>query len=283
MHITCHCAMSKVARFLPSAMCCLISHAGKAMQIFKRGPKVATPFTNFMISAIAAVYLVEFLWQYMYGAAALGEAFGAFGFSLSGLLAGRWWTFLTAPFLHAGPDHIILNAFALFFFGKAAEAELGIKKTALLYFGAAIAGNLAVLAATAAGIMPPDVPTVGASAAIFGLMGAAMLLKPFEFVFYPYLIPVPLLLVALLYTLFNIAAFVAVLATGAGTNIAYAAHLGGLAVGMLTGFKIEGAKRGFMVLLIIFALLLLIPLIWGLLAGLEMFNWVAVLSRALAR
>lgn len=249
------------------------------MEFFKR-PKIPTPFTNFMISALVAVYAVESLWQYMYGTAALEAAFGAFGFSLNALLAGRWWTLITAPFIHAGPAHIILNALALFFFGKAAEAELGWKKTAALYFTAAFVGNIAVLATTAAGIMPPDVPTVGASAAIFGLMGAAMLVKPFEFVFYPYLIPVPLILVALVYTLFNIAEFVAVLASAAETNIAYAAHLGGLAVGMFAGFKKEGTRRGLLVLLVIFALLLLIPLAWGMLSGLEMFNWVTVLSRA---
>lgn len=250
------------------------------MQIFKRGPKVATPVTNFLISAIAAVFIIELLWQYTYGANAVKEAFGMLGFSLNALLAGRWWTFITAPFLHAGPDHIILNALALFFFGKAAESELGTKRTLALYFGSAIVGNLAVLVATFIGIMPPDVPTVGASAAIFGLMGAAMLVKPFEFVFYPYLIPIPLILVALLYTLFNIAEFIAVLATRAETNIAYAAHLGGLAVGMLAGFKIEGAKRGFLVLLLIFVLLLIIPLIWGLFSGLEVFNWVGILGKA---
>lgn len=250
------------------------------MQLFKRGPKPATPVTNFLISAIIAVFVVEVLWQYLYGAEAVKVAFGALGFSLDGLLAGQWWTFLTASFLHAGPDHLILNALALFFFGKAAEAELGTKKTAALYFGAAIVGNLAVLGATFIGIMPPDVPTVGASAAIFGLMGAAMLLKPFEFVFYPYLIPIPLVLVALLYTLFNIAEFISVLATRAETNIAYAAHLGGLAVGMATGFKIEGAKRGLLVLLLLAGLLLLIPLLWGLFSGLELFNWVGLLSKA---
>ncbi len=242
--------------------------------------KVATPVTNLLICSIIAVYIVELLWQYMYGAGAVESAFSSFGFSLNALLAGGWWTFITSSFLHASPDHIILNALALFFFGKAAESELGGKRMSILYFGAAIAGNLAVLAATFMGIMPPDVPTVGASAAIFGIMGAAMLIKPFEFVFYPYLIPIPLIIVAMLYTLFNIAEFIAVLAAGAETNIAYAAHLGGLAVGMLAGFKIEGSKRGFMVLLLMFGLLLVIPLVWGLFSGLEIFNWVTALGKA---
>ncbi|MEM7821164.1 MAG: rhomboid family intramembrane serine protease [Candidatus Aenigmatarchaeota archaeon] len=248
------------------------------MQLLKR-PKTPTPVTNLLICAIIAVFIVEILWQYLYGAEDLKTAFGMLGFSLNALLAGRWWTFVTAPFLHSGPEHIIFNALALFFFGNAVEAELGAKKTVILFFGAAVAGNLAVLGATIMGIMPADVPTVGASAAIFGLMGAAMLVKPFEFIFYPYIIPIPLVLIALIYTVFNIAEFISVLVTHAETNIAYVAHLGGLAVGMLTGFKIEGARRGFLVLLLIFALLLIIPLIWSLLSGLEIFNWVAILSR----
>ena len=247
--------------------------------LFKKS-KAPTPVTHFLIASIVAVYLVEILWQYFYGVDAFMQVFGNLGFSLDNLLAGRWWTFLTAPFLHAGPEHLILNAIALFFFGKAAEAELGSKKTIFLYLGAMIVGNLAVLGATIVGIMPAGVPTIGASAAIFGLMGAAMLIKPLEFVFYPYLIPVPLILVAILYTLFNIAEFITVLATHAETNIAYAAHLGGLAVGMLVGFKVDGSKRGFIVLLIIAALLIAIPLLWGLFSGLEMFNWVNVLGQA---
>lgn len=249
------------------------------MQLFKK-QQVPTPVTHLLIASIVAVFLVESLWQFMYGVEAVVEAFGAFGFSLNALLAGRWWTFITAPFLHANAIHLILNAFALFFFGKAAEAELGWKRTTILYFGAAIVGSLAVLAATFAGIMPAGVPTVGASAAIFGLMGAAMLVKPLKFVFYPYLIPVPLIVVAVIYTLFNIAEFISVIATSAETNIAYAAHLGGLAVGILFGFKAEGAKRGFLVLMLLVALFLIIPLLWSMLSGLEMFNWINVFGQA---
>jgi membrane associated rhomboid family serine protease len=135
-----------------------------------------------------------------------------------------------------------------------------------------------MLSTSLLGIMPASVPTIGASAAIFGLMGTAMLVKPFEFVFYPYLIPVPLIIVALLYTLYNIGAFVAVLFLGEASEIAYAAHIGGLFTGALFGFREEGAKRGILVLVMIILLLVLIPVLWGALQYLEIFNYISAFT-----
>lgn len=237
--------------------------------------------TNCLIVSLIAVYLGELATGLLYGLGAVQEVFASFGFSAAALAAGKWWTILSSVWLHASPEHLVLNALALFFFGRAVEAELGWRKTLLIFLTAAVVGNLAVLLMAWLGLMPMAIPTVGASGAIFGLLGTAMLIKPLEFIFYPYLIPVPLVLVAVLYTLYNVFAFLAVLAAGVSTNIAYAAHIAGLGVGALAGFKFVGAKRAFIVLLLIFAILLAIPFILGALAVLEIFNWAVLLGRIL--
>ncbi|MFQ6010389.1 MAG: rhomboid family intramembrane serine protease, partial [Candidatus Aenigmatarchaeota archaeon] len=165
-----------------------------------------------------------------------------------------------------------------FFFGRVIEDNLGKKKFLLIFFLSSFVGTAAVSASVVLGWMPAGIPTIGASAAIFGLLGAAMMTSPFEMVFYPYIIPVPLVLVALLYTLYNIGAFIAVLLTGAQTEIAYAAHLGGLFAGTFFGFREEGTTHGIMVLFLIFFILLIIPFLWSILSYLEILNYIGMLS-----
>lgn len=230
--------------------------------------------TYLLISISLTVFLAELFYNYFVSPEALEGIFYTYGFSLDGFLAGRWWTPITSIFLHASPDHIALNMIALFFFGSVLENEIGWKKVMLIFFLSALVGNLAVAVATIFNIMPSSVPVIGASAAIFGLLGTAMLVKPLEFVMFPYLVPIPLLLVALIYIFFNITEFLVVLATGGITNVAYAAHIGGLISGMLFGFKQEGKKKSVILLIAILTILIFIPFIWEILQYLELANYV---------
>jgi rhomboid protease GluP len=162
------------------------------------------PFLTYalMFSCIA-VYAYEFFVSTTQGSAALDAVFQSFGFSLTNVLAGSWYVPLTSVFLHAGLDHILLNMIALFFFGRALEEHVSRRNFILVFFGSAIAGDIAISAANVLGFMPAAAITIGASAGIFGVMGAAMFVKPLEFVFFPYVLPVPLVLVALLYVIYN--------------------------------------------------------------------------------
>ena len=176
---------------------------------------------------------------------------------------------------------MFLNMIALFFFGRVVELGIGRKKFLLIFLSSAIVGNMAILTMSLLGFYSVVIPTIGASAAIFGLLGAAMLVKPFEFILYPYLIPIPLIMVALVYTLYNIAAFVLVLTTATASNISYISHIGGLAAGMLFGFKEEGSRKGLIVLLFLLLILILTPFMFMLLNYLEIFNYVNVLSQVI--
>ncbi len=73
----------------------------------------------------------------------------------------------TAAFLHASIMHIALNMLSLFWLGRFIEAALGPVKMLVLYAAATIASGIAVVLFSA-----PNVPTLGASGAIFGLFGA---------------------------------------------------------------------------------------------------------------
>lgn len=265
------------------------------MIFFKKKPKTITEIERniekkkkkfFSVPYITIILMVLIIlaygWQnYVYyteGKWMARDVFHDYAFSLENILDGNLWVFFTSIFLHAGPDHIVLNLIALFFFGKAVEDSLGWKKTLLVFFAGAIVGNLAVLSASLLGLMPIDAVTIGASGAIFGLLGVSMLVDPLEIVIYPYIVPLPLILIAVLYTVYNIGAFVTNLLTGASSDIAYVAHIGGLLAGMLIGFKIEGKKKGVMMLLAILAILILIPLFWETISYLESYNYIQVFS-----
>jgi membrane associated rhomboid family serine protease len=84
---------------------------------------------------------------------------------------GDWWRVLTAAFLHYGPIHLGLNMFALWFFGSAVETAIGRGRYLLLYVVSGIAGSAGAL------VFTPNSVTVGASGAIFGILGAALVLE----------------------------------------------------------------------------------------------------------
>ncbi len=81
---------------------------------------------------------------------------------------GEWWRILTAGFLHANLIHIGFNCFVLYQLGQLMEPILGRLRFLLVYFVALLSGSLGVL------ILEPNAFTVGASGAVFGMMGAAV-------------------------------------------------------------------------------------------------------------
>jgi membrane associated rhomboid family serine protease len=84
---------------------------------------------------------------------------------------GEYYRLFTAMFLHYGPLHLGLNMLALWWFGAAVEQVLGRGRYLLLYLVSGLAGSAGAL------LFSPDNPTVGASGAIFGILGAAVVLE----------------------------------------------------------------------------------------------------------
>ncbi len=81
--------------------------------------------------------------------------------------AGFFWQPFTAMFVHFDILHILLNMFALVYFGTVVEGSYSRRQYLAVYFGAGLVGNIASLF-----LIPLNAPTGGASGAIFGVIGA---------------------------------------------------------------------------------------------------------------
>jgi membrane associated rhomboid family serine protease len=84
---------------------------------------------------------------------------------------GDWWRLFTSAFLHYGPLHLAMNMLALWWFGAAVEQALGRGRYLLLYIVSGLAGSAGAL------LLTPESATVGASGAIFGILGSALVLE----------------------------------------------------------------------------------------------------------
>jgi membrane associated rhomboid family serine protease len=82
---------------------------------------------------------------------------------------GEWWRLLTSGFLHAGLIHLFLNMFILYLLGGLLEPAIGKVRFGLIYLVALLSGSFGAL------LLTPDALTLGASGAVFGLMGAAVI------------------------------------------------------------------------------------------------------------
>ncbi|HEU4495073.1 MAG TPA: rhomboid family intramembrane serine protease [Rubrobacteraceae bacterium] len=137
---------------------------------------------------------------------------------------GEWWRLLSSMFLHSGAVHLGLNMLSLYFLGSFVEAAFGRGRFLALYLLSGLSGGLAYL--YFGGF---DVPAVGASGAIFGLLGGVLgyALRRGTFSWQNPLIRQLLILLALnLYIGFSV------------PNISNTAHLGGLAGGFAFGWLI---------------------------------------------
>src|ERR1017187_4211815 len=97
-----------------------------------------------------------------------GALLGSFaGLPGEGVAHGQWWRIITGGFLHENLLHIGFNMYVLYILGQMLEPVLGRIRVAVIYFVSLLAGSLGAL------IVTPHSLTVGASGAVFGLMGAA--------------------------------------------------------------------------------------------------------------
>lgn len=145
------------------------------------------------------------------------------GALVTGVDGGAWWRLITSAFLHAQVFHILLNMYALWLFGPLLERFLGYGRFIALYGTTAVAGSVAVLWLT-----PANQPTLGASGAIYGLFGCAVVLlrsRGYDIRFWVVLLGINLVLT------FSI------------PSISWQGHLGGLVAGLLLGLLFGHTPR----------------------------------------
>lgn len=128
------------------------------------------------------------------------------------------WTLITAIFLHGSITHLLYNIFALALFGTILEHNIGTRKFLWLFLSAGLFASLASI--------PFYNAVLGASGAIFGIIGALAFLKP-KMVVWVYGMPMPMALAALIW------AAIDVLGIFFPSNVANISHLSGAVVGIV--------------------------------------------------
>ncbi len=132
-------------------------------------------------------------------------------------VASKPYTIITSIFMHGNLRHLMLNMVGLFIFGSIVENEVGSKNWILIYLFSGFIGSLGymLLADTF------FIPALGASGAVFGLMGAAAISKPTQVIYTPYG-PFPMIIAAIIWGITEI-----ISSFGVGT-VAHSAHFFGL-------------------------------------------------------
>jgi membrane associated rhomboid family serine protease len=143
-------------------------------------------------------------------------------FSGYALFHGGYHTLLTGLFVHATPIHLAGNMLFLYIFGNILENEVGAFRVASVFFTGGVLSFILSIP------FYPNANMVGASAAIFAVMAAVLLVRRPGYSI-QFLSPVGPL--ALLYFIFNIADI------GSGGNIAYISHVIGFVIGLFFGAR----------------------------------------------
>jgi membrane associated rhomboid family serine protease len=206
-------------------------HAGRAMRpgaAGRRQPVIRVPrtqvrssqalVTKILIAVNVGIYLVTAM-----QGAGLNNPGGSLYLKwiLFGPFVGQgdWWRLVTAMFLHGSLLHIGFNMLALWWIGAPVEEYLG------LYFVSGLAGSAGAL------LQAPTTPVVGASGAIFGILGAMLVLE--------YQTTGRLTGNAMTWIVINL-----VIGFMPGTNISWGGHLGGLVGGILVTLAYGRWGRG---------------------------------------
>jgi membrane associated rhomboid family serine protease len=152
------------------------------------------------------------------GAGLIPDAF------LVGVAHGQWYRMITAAFLHYGPIHLGMNMLAVWWIGRPLEDALGPIRYLLLYLVSGLAGSAGALIAN------PNAVTVGASGAIFGILGAALVFEQQR----TYVLGGSALSIIVLNLVFTFAV----------PNVSIGGHVGGLIGGALCGLALTRFGRG---------------------------------------
>ena len=125
--------------------------------------------TRLMVGAIVIIYIAQ--------VAESGSLGGVGDLMVNGALFGpsvadgEWYRLVTSAFLHSGPIHLFFNALILWWFGRSLEGLIGSRRFLALYFISMLAGAAGAL------LLSPNSITVGASGAVFGVLGAGLVLE----------------------------------------------------------------------------------------------------------
>jgi membrane associated rhomboid family serine protease len=205
-------------------------HAGSrkvvnAPRIVRRAPRGATDalVTKTLIAVNVIVYLITAVQGHGVNSPG-GRLFYDMFLYGPAVAHGDWWRLITAAFLHASVIHIGFNMYVLWVIGAPVEQYLGRTRFIGLYFVSGLAGSAGAL------VLTPLALTVGASGAIFGILGALLIIE--------WQTTGRLAGNAMTWIVINLALSFAI------SNISIGGHVGGLIGGILVTLSFANWGRG---------------------------------------
>jgi membrane associated rhomboid family serine protease len=194
------------------------------------------PFINILL---IVVNVLAFLYELQLGPSMLERfifIWGAVPADITSDLGGTWPTIFTSMFLHGGWFHLLSNMWFLYIFGDNVEARLGGIRYLIFYL---LSGVAAVFLQTY--ILPTsNVPMIGASGAIAGVLGAYLIsfprsriasLVPILFIFT--IVEIPAVIFLVLWFLSQLYSGLFAMQGAAASGIAWWAHIGGFVFGVI--------------------------------------------------
>ena len=188
-----------------------------ALPISLTGIILAICIVVFFLSLVAQDFVVEYLSL------------------IPAIMFDRPWTIITYMFVHLTFDHLFWNMLFLFFFGMALEQRVGERNFLIIYLLSGIVaaiGQILVLSGT-----DSFVPMVGASGALYGVLGCLAIIAPEIRVLLFFVIPLSIRWAVVLFALVDF------LSLGTADNIAHMAHIVGLFVGLAFGYALRKKPR----------------------------------------
>lgn len=206
------------------------------------------PVTYWLLVIIIGIFVVQFVAEAALPRVGVQTPIGAFGVNQVDWNFALWpgrmlqgdvlWGVLTSIFLHADLFHLFFNCWALYLFGLFLESKIGKKNLLKVFFAAGLIGSVAHLAFS---VLAPQFGlytyALGASGAIFGILGALVVLEPnLKVIMMPVPFPLPLWQAVGVFVVFMSLLF----GFGGLGGIAHDVHMAGLAVGLVMGFYFKG-------------------------------------------
>ncbi|MEO0079261.1 MAG: rhomboid family intramembrane serine protease [candidate division WOR-3 bacterium] len=208
------------------------------------------PVINYLIiAATSAVWILQFTSsrgnEFLFNRQLI-----EFGMVPANIVTGKkLWTLLSSMFMHGGWFHFLGNMLYLWIFGDNVEDAFGHLAYPLVYLVTGICGSLLQIGTTIALGGRMDIPTIGASGAISGVMGAYFVLFPrarvltlIPFFIFMRIVALPAGLLLGFWVLFQIL-YGCSASVGAGGGVAYFAHVGGFAAGVVAGLMVKNRVR----------------------------------------
>jgi membrane associated rhomboid family serine protease len=196
----------------------------------RRVRSAAGTSTDFIVTkALIGINILAYLLQATNGGTLgnpAGEVFQKGYLRAFEVANGEWWRLVTNAFLHGSLIHLGFNMLMLWWFGRPLEGLLGRTRFLAVYFISVLAGSAGAL------LLAPTAATIGASGAVFGILGAGLILERSNMAVFGG--------TALLIVLFNLSFTLLV----RPSYISIGGHVGGLIGGALAVLVLSRFGRG---------------------------------------